>query len=165
MFKFKFLWIKRLFNGGFFGAGGWLSRTWKKAKPFLQTTIPQIIDMVNQWKLIVDSPLPEVLATIFNSKWGFDAVYKARQVMPKVLDELAKVLGIVRIANDAELAKAIMDEIKKMDEEGRHLGYYKVADVLLKFMSDGKLDSAERKVLLETVYQEYLLAKAKGEAA
>lgn len=147
--------LSRIFSG----FGKWFGRAYNKVKPFLKKEIPAVIEAVNEAKVWIDSPILDILSAAFKSKWGADVTAKLRAAIPVALAKLDVAKNISNIDDPIAFSKAVMAEIKKLDTEGRHDSYFKLSQLLLEQLTDGKLDRSEKIIFLEAVYKEFYMDK------
>ena len=145
----------------------YLTKLFKKVDAETKIFAPITINVVQAVKLLLDSPVDNVLVFLANYalKGIVDpAVIKKvnntiKEWLPKVLTELTLVNSIANLTDPNEQLKAIFENLKLSSDETKAFVYRGLAALILEKLKDGKLTLAEAGEIAEYYYQNIVLAK------
>lgn len=139
------------------------------AKMVLKTRsmVPVAINVVQALKVIMDSPVDDILAAIVKAAIPGDAdnvlidkiTATIKEYLPKVLFELKLVDSIANIDDPNEQLKAIITQLQLSSNETKAIVYHGLATLILEKLSDGELSFSDAATIAEYYYQN--VAKAK----
>lgn len=127
----------------------------------LKILVPVAIKIVEGVKLVMNSPVDDVLGAIVKSAIPGDADDKlidkirstVNQWIPKVLLELNMVQVVADMTDVNQQLQAILDKLKLSSDETRNVFYHGLGSLILEKLSDGKFSWSDAVAVSEYYYQ------------
>lgn len=132
--------------------GKWLKSLFTKTKAIAETYIPIGIEVVEEIKKVVDSPITPLLTMLIPGHLDDAIAAKVKQLLPQVLTTL-------RISNDCakkttpdEVAQCVIAYLRTLRPNERHDFWLKIAAKVSAALSDGKLTWTEILDITQDIY-------------
>jgi len=137
-----------------------LAGLWKGLASETKKLVPVAIGVVQAIKMVMDSPVDDVILAIIKKAIPGDAddalIDKIKGVVetwvPKVLLELKMIESIANIEDQNEQLKAILAELKLSSDETKNIVYHGLSSLILEKLSDGKLSWSDSIAIGEYYY-------------
>lgn len=148
-----------------------LSRIWtaianifNKIESQTKVLIPIAVKVVQGLKIVMDSPVDDVLGAIIKNAIPGNAddnlidkiTTEVHKWIPKVLLELQLIDSIANIEDTNEQLKAVLAKLKLSSDEAQNIVYHGLAALILEKLSDGKLTWTDSTAIAEYYYKEIL---------
>lgn len=132
----------------------WLKKLFSGAEKLIKKYITPSVTVVENFKIIIDSPVTDILTAIIPG-WFDDMLKdKLRKLLPIVLIDL----GIAKNCANAGTPEAVMQcaatALQKLTNDAKNLAYHNIAILLAKYLADGKLSTRELIHLTEETYNQ-----------
>lgn len=114
------------------------------------------IKAVQAVKVVMDSPVPDVLTSIIPGDVDDKAKNVIREWIPKVLLQLNMVEAIVNIEDPNEQLNAILAKIKLANKETRNIIWHGLGSLIIEKLSDGKFSWADSVAVAQYYYDHIL---------
>jgi hypothetical protein len=147
----------------------WIKKVFEKAKAFFtfadekaKKLTKLAIKVTNAVKIVVDSPVDDILAEIAKRAIPGEAddilinnaMIAINKKLPVIINELVIVDTLLQVEDPVEKAKLILEKIKFASEDQKNQFYHNLASTLISQLSDGKFTFGECCVTAEIIYQE-----------
>lgn len=140
--------LKKLWNGirKLFAGLRLKSKVWVKLA----------VGVVQGLKVIMDSPVPDVVAAIIPGDADDKVKDKIRLWIPKIMLELNMIEAIAGIEDVNEQLNAILAKIKLSSKETRNIFWHGLGSLLIEKFSDGKFSWADAVAVSQYYYDNIL---------
>lgn len=146
MFKF----IKRLFSN----FSRYFSIIFSKAKTYLKKEIPDAIEVVEQLKFFIDSPITPILNALIPGQVDDLVAAKVKGALPQILLDLKIAGECASLTSNDEIIQCAITHLRSYDPKAQHAYYLTIASMLSQALTDGKLSWSETIHLVEYAYQQ-----------
>lgn len=138
-----------------------ISKAYKALVGTTQRYVPIAINIVEQVKKVMDSPVDDIILSIVTAAIPGDAddklVAKVKGIveewLPKILLELQIVDAIAGITDPNEQIKAILAKLKFSSKETQNIFFHGFCSLLIEKLSDGNISWSDSVALSEYCYQ------------
>lgn len=114
------------------------------------------IAIVQQIKVIVDSPVADVVTALIPGTVDDQIKEKLREWLPKILLELGMIQSIANMTNVNDQLNAILAKLKLSSDDTKNAFYHSLASLILTKISDGKLTWSDAVAIAEYYYQNHV---------
>jgi hypothetical protein len=130
---------------------------WLKLTAEVKELVPVAINVVEGIKVVMDSPVDDVIAAVVKAAIPGDAddilidkiTAIVKEWLPKVLLELKVIEGISDIKDQNEQLNAILAQFKLNSDETKNIFYHGFCSLILEKLSDGKVSWSDAIVISE----------------
>ena len=140
--------------------GHWLQGIWigisklfHKVEDEVKKAIPVAINVVEQIKKVLDSPVADVITAIIPGDADDKLRAKLQLVLPGLILKFQLVAAIGDIADENEKFQAILKAINLSPDETKNVFYHGLASLILESISDGKLSWSDATAICQYYYE------------
>lgn len=141
----------------------YIKRIYKRLIDESKVYIPVAIDVVEALKLVLDSPVDDIVLDVIGilipnlPKNKIDVIKdKIHAELPKILIELNLINAATNSTDINEQLKGILEALKIASEDTKAEKYHILASKLLVILSDGKISWSESVIFTEWYYQTHI---------
>ncbi len=133
--------------------GGWFKKLFTKTKAAAEKYIPIGIEVVEQLKLVMDSPLTPLLTMLIPGTLDDAIAAKVKRLLPEVLATLKISNECAKKATPDEVVQCVIAHLRTLRPDDRHDNLLKIAAKVSAACSDGKLTWTEILDMTQDVYE------------
>lgn len=126
----------------------------------LKEIIPVAIDVVQQVKTVVDSPIGDLAGdlvdAITNSNMAEKFKERLRAELPELIIKMQLGNSIVNIEDVNEQLRVIFEKVKFSSDEARNHFFHGLASLVIEKLSDGELSWSDSIAISEYYYREFV---------
>lgn len=122
-------------------------------KELRENIIPIAIEITNNLKLIDESHIGDVLASIIPGEADDKILADLRTALPKWITGLAVAANITQDDDINATLKRILAAINVAPEDAKKVFYHGLASLIIEKLADGKLDWSDATAIAEYYYQ------------
>lgn len=134
----------------------WFKKLISNVQVKAKVVIPVVIEVVNNVKNFVDSPLADFITTVIPGNTDDAVVKSLRTILPKVLIEIRKWNTIANIDDENEKLKAIINEFNSLSKAERDGIKTELAAILVSETTGLSVADAKIATLISYHYPESL---------
>ena len=142
----------------------WVKKTYDSLGYKTKKLVPIAIDAVEALKVIMDSPVDDVLAFVIKSATAgkldpaiVDKVDTTiKEWIPKVLFELNLIESIANITDQNAQLQAILAQLKLSSNETKNILYHGLSSLILEKLSDGNISWSDATAISEYYYNNFI---------
>lgn len=128
-----------------------ISRMWKHLNSDIKHLAPIVIAVVEKIKMIVESPVADVLTEVIPGDTDEAIKIKLREWLPKILIGLNMVESINDLPDDNAKLQAILALFNNVDPDLRKAHWHGLAALILEKLADGNLSWSDALAIAEYV--------------
>lgn len=144
--------FKRLFSG----LSRFLRKLFARARVLAETVIPVGIDVVENLKLLLDSPITPLITTLIPGQVDDVIAEKIREALPKILLNLKIADECTKMQSNDAIIQCAIKHLKAYHPTARKAYYLNIASMLSEALADGKLTWSEIVLLTQYTYDNRL---------
>jgi hypothetical protein len=130
-----------------------ISSIWKKAGSEVQRLAPIAIEAVERAKILIDSPVPDLITAMIPGELDDKAKEWLRKILPIAIVKLQLALAISGITDPNEMLRAILAKLKFASDAQRDQFYHEFGYLILGLLSDGNLSQSDAIQIAEYYYK------------
>lgn len=149
--------------------GKWLKGIWTgikklfgKLKKEIKELIPVAVFVVQQIKVVMDSPVPDVISSLIPGEADDKVKDKLREWLPKLILQLGMIEAIANIEDPNEQLNAILAKIKLSSDDAKNVFFHGLASLIIEKLADGHLSWSDSVVISEYYYRNMVKEEVEG---
>jgi len=131
-----------------------LKNLFRNLKALAEKFVKPSVLVVENLKLLVESPLAPVITGLIPGTWDDKIVAKLRQHLPRILQVLKISEECLKLTKFEDIVLCAITKLKEYDPEARAANYHNIATMLSVALSDRKISWREAIHLSEEIYQQ-----------
>lgn len=134
--------------------GNWFKKFFKRSKAIAEKVIPIGIEVVEEIKKVVDSPVTPLINMLIPGNLDDAIAAKVKQLLPQVLATLKISNECAKKTTPDEVVQCVIAHLRTLRPHERHDFWLKIAAKVSAALSDGKLTWTEILDITEDIYKQ-----------
>lgn len=131
-----------------------LKNLFRSLKSLAEKFVKPSVIVVENIKLLVESPLAPIVTSLIPGTWDDKIVAKLKQHLPRILQILKISEECLKLTKFEDIVLCAINKLKEYTPEARAANYHSIAALLSVSLADGKITWREAVHLSEEIYQQ-----------